>query len=514
MSNLFQHWKKDLPASLVVYLVALPLCLGVALASTGDSTKLFSGIIAGIVGGVVVGFISASRLGVSGPSPGVIAIILMAISTLGSYEGFLVSVVIAGVIQLIASFFKAGIIGFYFPSSVIKGMLASIGVILILKEIPHALGYDADFMGDDAFFQKDHHNTISELFYALNGISPGAVVISIVSLLILYVFDSPKFKQNNIIKLIPGALVVVIFSVVLNYSFKLFYPFLYLEGNHIVNLPILNNFKQLGDLIIVPDFSILSNYNVYMIGITIALVVSIETLLSVEAIDKIDPEKFKTPKNRELAAQGIGNIVSGLIGGLPVTQVIVRSSANVTSGGKSKLSTIFHGVFLLVTVIFIPHLLNLIPLASLSAILLMVGYKLSKISLYKEMFKLGKEQFIPFITTILAVLFTDLLKGILIGVVVSIFFILKKNHTNAYKKLEKVNEDGVIKIILSEQITFINKSAISNLLLNLPADSNVLLDGSKCAEIDYDVLELLHDFKKHEANKRKIALDFYQIPNI
>lgn len=514
MSNLFQYWKKDLPASLVVYLVALPLCLGVALASTGDSTKLFSGVIAGIIGGIVVGFVSGAKLGVSGPAAGLITIVATAITTIGSFEGFLVAIVLSGVIQLIASYFKAGIIGHYFPSSVIKGMLAAIGITLILKEIPHALGYDADFMGDDAFFQKDHHNTITELFYALNALSPGAIIISIVSIIILIAFDLPFMKRFGLFKLLPGALFVVLIGIGLNEIFSKYFTEFYLSGEHLVSLPISKTFKEFTSFFVFPDFSFLTNKDVYIVALTIALVGSLETLLSVEAVDKLDPEKSRTPKNRELAAQGIGNIVSGLIGGLPITQVIVRSSANVTSGGKSKLSAILHGVLLTITVIFIPRLLNLIPLASLSAILLMVGYKLSKIELYKQMYRLGIAQFLPFIITIFAVLLTDLLKGIVFGIFVAIVFILKRNHKNAYKKVDQTNEDGIIKIVLSEQITFINKGAISDLLLELPKNAIVVLDGSNCQEIDYDVLEFIHQFKVHEAEKKNITINFTGIPDL
>jgi len=513
MSTFFSTWKKDLPASLVVFLVALPLCLGIALATTGDSTKLFSGVIAGIVGGIVVASISGSRLGVSGPAAGLITIVAVAIETIGSFEGLLLAIVFSGIIQLIASYLKAGVIGYYFPSSVIKGMLAAIGITLILKEIPHALGYDVDFMGDDAFIQKDHHNTFSELFYALKVLSPGAIIISILSIVILILFDKPFLKRFGLFQLLPGALFVVLLGVGLNAFFKIYFPSYYLDGNHLVNLPVSESFNDFTSFFIFPDFSMLGNKDVYIVGLTIALVGSLETLLSVEAVDKIDPEKFVTPKNRELAAQGIGNIVSGMIGGLPITQVIVRSSANVTSGGKSKLAAIIHGVLLLLTVVLIPFYLNLIPLASLSAILLMVGYKLSKVGLYKQMYKLGNAQFLPFIVTIIAILFTDLLKGILIGILIAVLFILKRNHTNAFKKVEKINEDGVLRIVLSEQITFINKSAISELLLGLPLNTKVVIDGNNCQSIDYDVIELIHDFKEHEAIKRNIDIHLSGIPD-
>jgi len=506
MFDLFKNWKKDVPASLVVYLVALPLCLGVALASLNDVTKLSAGLLSGIIGGIVVGLISNSKLGVSGPSPGIIGIIISAISILGSFQAFLVAVVIAGILQIIAGFFKSGIIGYYFPSSVIKGMLAAIGIVLILKEIPHALGYDADFMGDDAFFQKDHHNTFTELFYAIRVLSPGAIIISVISIAILLFFDSQFVKRNSFLKLIPGALVVVLIGIFLNYIFKVSYPSFYLKGNHMVSLPVMKTLSDLGTFFSFPDFTVLSNPNVYIVGATIALVGSLETLLSVEAVDKIDPDKNHTSKNRELIAQGVGNITSGLLGGLPITQVIVRSSANVTSGGKSKLSTILHGVLLAITVLSIPKLLNLIPLASLSAILLLVGYKLTKVDLFRQMIKMGYTQFLPFVVTIIAILLTDLLKGILVGIVVAIIFILKRNYENAFRRNNLTEENGQIEIVFPEQVTFINKGNIINMLNKLPNNGKVLLDGSNCKEMDFDVLEVIQEFKDYGSKNKNINL--------
>jgi MFS superfamily sulfate permease-like transporter len=515
MKNLVSNWRHDVPASLVVFLVALPLCLGVALASTGSQPVLFSGIIAGVVGGVVVGFISNSKIGVSGPAAGLITIVATAITTLGSFEGFLVAVVLAGLIQFISGFLGAGIIGNYFPSSVIKGMLAAIGLTLILKEIPHAFGYDADFMGDEAFFQPDGHNTFSEIIIALNKTSPGAIVITLTSLLILVLFENPFLKKFAIFKLLPGALFVVVFGVILNNIFKLTYPDWYLNSKHLVELPVASNWSDFVSFLTFPDFSVLSNHHVYSIALTIALVGSLETLLSVEATDKLDPDKNHTPTNRELKAQGIGNMLSGLLGGLPVTQVIVRSSANVNAGGKSKLATILHGVLLLVCVVFIPSILNLIPLASLAGILMMVGYKLSKINLYKGMYKLGLDQFLPFIATVIGVLFTDLLKGIGIGILFSIFYILKRNYKNNYQKNEEtIGSTKIIKITLSEEVTFLNKGSLREVLTEIPANTKLLIDGSNCKQIDYDVLELIQDFKEFSAKEKNIKLETINIPDI
>lgn len=515
MYNIFKTWKQDLPASLVVFLVALPLCLGVALASTKEAPNLFSGIIAGVIGGVVVGSISGSRLGVSGPAAGLITIVASAITTIGSFEGFLVAVVLSGIIQVLAGFLKAGILGNYFPSSVIKGMLAAIGLTLILKEIPHAVGYDKDFMGDESFAQLDGHNTFSEILIALNKISPGAVVISIASILILILFDKPFMKRFSLFKILPGALFVVSLGIITNLMYKWFYPSLYLAGEHLVQLPVTKSSSDFLSLFSFPDFSFLKNPNVYITALTIALVGSLETLLSVEATDKLDPEKNLTPTNRELKAQGIGNIITGLLGGLPITQVIVRSSANIDSGGKSKLSTILHGVLLFASVLFLAPLLNQIPLASLGAILLMVGYKLSKISLYSQMYKLGWDQFIPFIVTIVSILFTDLLIGIFIGIGVSIFFILKRNYKNNYKKvIDLSTQPKTVKLVLSEEVTFLNKGSIIECFFELEQNTKLIIDGSRSKEIDYDVLELIQEFKIHGSKERNIIVETINIPEV
>jgi MFS superfamily sulfate permease-like transporter len=515
MKNFFSHWRNDLPSSLVVFLVALPLCLGVALASTGAKPILFSGIIAGVVGGVVVGFFSGSKLGVSGPAAGLITIVLAAITTLGSFESFLVAVILAGFIQLIAGFIGAGVLGNFFPSAVIKGMLAAIGLTLILKEIPHLVGYDKDFMGDESFFQFDGHNTFSDLMYATNALSPGAMIIAAISIFILVFVDKPFMKKWAVFKILPGALFVVVLGIGINLIFHYLLPDFEMKGQHLVQLPVAKSLEDFGSFFIFPDFMALKNPKVYVVALTIALVASLETLLSVEATDKLDPDKNFTPTNRELRAQGIGNIFSGLLGGLPITQVIVRSSANINSGGKSKLSTILHGFLLLICALFIPQVLNLIPFASLAAILLMVGYKLSKISLYKSMYQLGFEQFIPFISTILGVLFTDLLKGIAIGIDISIFYILRKNLRNNFQKNTISNEGREeIEIILSEEVTFLNKGGIIELIQNVPNNATLIIDGSKSKTIDYDVLELIQEFKVHGAKTKNIILKTINIPEV
>lgn len=515
MKNIFSNWRSDAPASLVVFLVALPLCLGVALASTGENPVLFSGIIAGVVGGVVVGFFSGSRLGVSGPAAGLITIVLGAIATLGSFEAFLVAVVIAGILQIIAGFFGAGVIGNYFPSSVIKGMLAAIGLTLILKEIPHLVGYDKDFMGDEAFLQTDGENTFSEIFKAFDYVSTGAIIIAILSLAVLILFDRPFMKRIALFKFVPGALIVVVMGVVLNQLFISSFPNLAMGGEHLVSLPVAESFNDIKGFFMFPDFAALTNPNVYAVAFTIALVASLESLLSVEATDKLDPEKNATPTNKELKAQGIGNVVSGMLGGLPVTQVIVRSSANINAGGQSKLSTILHGILLFLCVMLIPNVLNMIPYASLAAILMMVGYKLSSVSLYKKMYALGWDQFLPFIMTIVGVLLTDLLKGIAIGLAFAVFFILRKNYRNNYR-IEEGSENGkpLVRIQLSEEVTFLNKGSILESLYKVPADSHLIIDGSSSKTIDYDVLEVIQEFRTHTAMERNIKVTTFRIPKV
>lgn len=505
--NLFAHLKADFPAGLVVSLVALPLCLGIALASTGRPDLLFSGIIAGVIGGVVVGMLSGSPLGVSGPAAGLVVIVFTAIETLGSFEAFLLSVFLAGIIQVVAGLLRAGVIGYYFPSSVIKGMLTAIGITLLLKEIPHAFGYDEDFMGDFAFEQRDGHNTFSELYYAVRYSSAGAIIISIVSIALLILFERQFMKKFQLFKFLPGALFVVLLGIGLNTFFAASIPNLEMGGKHLVQLPVASSFSDFFSFLKFPDFSAITNPQVYIVAFTLAIVASLETLLCVEATDKLDPHKRNTPTNRELTAQGVGNMLSGLIGGLPITQVVVRSSANITSGGQTKLATIVHGTILLLSAIFIPVYMNYIPLATLAAILLMVGYKLAKPSIFRGMYQLGWDQFIPFIVTVVAILATDLLKGILIGMVVAIYYILRKNYKHSYSYSEERSASGdTITITLSEEVTFLNKGSIQHTLIHLPSNSTVIIDGSKSRNIDFDVLEIIQDFKRFTAIDKQIKV--------
>jgi MFS superfamily sulfate permease-like transporter len=504
----FATIKQDFPAGLVVFLVALPLCLGIALAS---GAPLFSGLIAGIVGGVVVAVFSGSQLAVSGPAAGLTVIVLNAITEIGSYQGFLLAVVLAGVLQIILGFAKAGTIGKYFPSSVIKGMLAAIGVILIMKQIPHALGYDADYNGDFQFIQSDSENSLTALISALNKTNLGAAIISILSLFILITWD--KLKSTKL-GMVPAPLIVVIVGIGLNMFFETTHQIFTLRDEHLVTVPVANSIGEFVTFFTLPDFSYLNQVSVYKAAFTLAIIASIETLLSIEAVDKIDPYKRDTPSNQELKAQGIGNLVSGFIGGLPLTAVIVRGAANVNAGAQSKMSAVIHGLLLLLSAIFIPKVINLIPYASLAAILLVTGYKLTKVSLYKSMFKVGADQFIPFIVTILAIVFTDLLIGISIGLAIGVFYVLKNNMQNTYTNNMKTRKDNEpIHIVLSEEVSFLNKASILQTLEDLPEGSHVIIDGSRSRFIDYDVLEVINDFKD-TAIFKNIKLELIKIKDV
>ncbi|MCH2022648.1 MAG: SulP family inorganic anion transporter [Saprospiraceae bacterium] len=501
----FKNLKHDVPASIIVFLVAVPLCLGIALAS---GAPLFSGIIAGFIGGIVAGILSGSSLGVSGPAAGLAVIVLSAIQDLGSFEVFLMAVVIGGLVQLILGFAKAGIIGYYFPSSVIKGMLSGIGIIIFLKQIPHAVGYDKDYEGSLSFQQPDGHNTISELYYMLDALNFGAISITISSLLILILWEFKFMKKIKLFQLVQAPLVVVILGVFLNLLFQGI-PGFSLANEQVVSIPVPNNIQEFKDQFTSPDFSSIIKPAVWITGITIAVVASLETLLCLEATDKLDPLKRVSPANQELKAQGVANMVSGMIGGLPITQVIVRSSTNIQSGGKTKMSAILHGIILLISAMFIPNLLNLIPLSSLAAILFMVGYKLAKPTLFKEMYSKGKTQFIPFIVTILGIVFTDLLMGIALGMVVAIFHILYNNYKKpfVFERKRDLKEDGTIVLVLAEDVTFINKASIQRTFSEIPDGTNVIIDASKSINIDYDVLEIIDEFKVN-AEFRNITVKF------
>ncbi len=492
MNKVFTHFKTDIPASIVVFFVALPLCLGIALAS---GAPLFSGLIAGIVGGIVVGSLSGSKIGVSGPAAGLAAIVLSAIVTLGNYENFLMAVVIGGFIQILLGLLKAGIIGYYFPSSVIKGMLTGIGVIIILKQIPYFFGYTANPQGDFAFVQTDGENTFSELLNMLNYIQPGPALVGFLGLAILIFWDRILSEKGKIFQILQGPLVAVVVGVIFHAVTKS-NVFWAIPSAHLVNVPVPGNLTSFLGQFSFPNFSVITNPDVWIIAFTIALVASLETLLCVEATDKLDPYKNVTPTNRELFAQGTGNIVSGLIGGLPITQVIVRSSANIQSGGRSKISAIIHGFLLLISIIVIPKLLNMIPLSVLAAILLVVGYKLAKPELFKKMYDLGWKQSIPFTVTVFGIVFIDLLYGIGLGLSVGIVVILIKSYQNSHflHKEGEETDDNKLKMTLAEEVTFFNKGAILKELDGLPANTHLILDVRKTRYLDNDIIEILEDF--------------------
>ncbi len=502
MKHLFKEIKNDLPASIIVFFVAVPLCLGIALAS---GAPLFAGIIAGIIGGIVVGTASGSPLGVSGPAAGLAVIVLTSIATLGgSWEAFLVAVVLAGIIQLILGYAKAGFIAYFFPSSVIKGMLTGIGLLIILKQIPHALGWDKDAFGDDAFFQADGQTTFTEIFRAFDFLTPGALLISAISLGILILWDVVLTKKHKIFQMIQGPLVVVVLGIAMNYFYQNGILNLSLNPEQVVRIPVPDSLSGFFSQFTFPDFSAITNIEVWKIAIVLAIVASLETLLCVEATDKMDPDKRVTPTNRELKAQGLGNVISGLIGGLPITQVIVRSSANINFGGKTKMSAILHGVFLLISALTIAGVLNMIPLASLAAILLVVGYKLAKPSLFKQMYKLGWEQFVPFTATVVAILATDLLKGITVGMIVGGFYALLHSYRNSHHMKEIItteNGQKVYHLTLAEEVSFFNKASVVNALESIPENSKVVIDCSKSVSIAYDVVELIKDYTSNAKTK-------------
>ncbi len=499
VSNPASTFFKDLSAGVVVFLVALPLCLGVALAS---NAPLFSGVLAGIIGGVVVGILSGSQASVSGPAAGLTAIVAAQIGKLGSFETFLLAVVLAGVIQIIMGVFRAGFIAAFFPTSVIKGLLAAIGVILILKQIPHVLGHDPDPEGDMSFEQPDHENTFTELWSALFDIQPGAALVGVLSIVLMIVWDRVKFLKNSGA---PAPLVVVVLGVAISLALKQAGGTWEIGPSHLVQVPVAQDFNAFLGFLQFPDFSALGNPLVYTTAITIAIVASLETLLNLEAVDKIDPQQRSSPPNRELVAQGIGNITAGLIGGIPMTSVIIRSSVNINAGGKTKLSAIIHGVLLFGCVLMVPGWLNMIPLSALGAILLMTGLKLASPDLVRQMWSEGKNQFLPFVITVLAIVFTDLLVGILIGLGVSIGFILHSNMRRPLRKFMEHHVNGdVLRIELANQVSFFNRATLESTLRNVPRGGHVLIDARSTDYIDVDILDLIHDFQHDTAKARGV----------
>jgi MFS superfamily sulfate permease-like transporter len=500
----FRHLKDDIPAGVVVFLVALPLCLGIALAS---GAPLFSGLIGGLVGGLVVSWLSGSQLAVSGPAAGLTVIVFNAIETLGSFQGLLVACILAGVMQLVLGFLRAGIIGAFFPAAVIEGMLAAIGLILIIKQIPHATGYHSSYEGDESYMKETAESSFLELFDAFSGISPGSVVISVVALLILILWNTAGFKKQRWLKLIPGPLMAVIWGVGYNSFTQQFVPDWAVSNLHLVSLPVSEKATDFFNNFVLPDSSYLmhlSNPNVYIVAVTIAIIASLETLLSLEATDKLDPLKRLAPTNRELKAQGVGNIISGFLGGLPITAVIVRSAANINAGGQSRIACFTHGVFLLLSVMFFAHYLNTIPLACLAAILLNTGYKLANPVLFKKFYQKGMSQFLPFVITVVAILITDLLKGMAIGMIVGLFFVIKANYQAAIT----LTQDGSHYLLsLNKDVSFLNKALLRKFILKIPEKSTVTIDASKATFIDYDIFETIENFLSTASDDNIIIID-------
>lgn len=502
--NLFMKSKNisyDLKAGIVVFLVALPLCLGIAMAC---KVPLFAGLLAGVIGGIVVTVFSGSTLSVSGPAAGLTSIVIASVASLGSFPVFLAAVLFAGLFQLVLGLLKAGSIGNYIPNSVIKGMLAGIGIILIIKQIPHLIGYDADPEGDFEFMQADGHNTFSDLLYMFNYITPGAVIVGIVSVLLLLISDRDFYKNDKILSQIPGPLLVVVFGILLNVSFSSFgESTLTITSEHLVNLPIINNLTDFKSNLTFPDYSMIGASKFWSVVITIAIVASLESLLSVEATDKLDPKKRNSNTNKELIAQGLGNTICGLVGALPVTAVIVRSSANINAGARTKLSAIFHAVLLLVSVLAIPSVLMLIPNASLAAILIMTGYKLAKPSLFKSYYHKGIDQLLPFVVTIAVMLLSDLLKGVGAGLIVAIIFIIRSNIKSSFDTADDVIDGKHHYIIkLPQHVTFFNKGFLVDYLSNVKNQSKVIVDGSINKSTDNDVKEVIQDFVDGSKDKQ------------
>lgn len=497
---MFQHIGRDLPSSIVVFLVALPLCLGIALASGAPP---LSGLIAGIVGGIVVGALSGSPLGVSGPAAGLAVIVLNGIESLPSLEVFAVAVMIGGLVQVLLGVLRAGVIGLYFPSSVIQGMLAAIGIIIFLKQLPHAVGFDEEPEGSLQFASDATHNTASDLVMMLESFQPTAIVVSLLGLALLLLWESAFMKRQSWSQFLPASLWAVGLGVVANLLTQ--GTAWELSPDHLVQIPMIAEGESITSLWNMPDFSALGRGDVWTLGITLAVVASLETLLCVEATDKMDPHQRVTPPNRELFAQGAGNLLSGFLGGLPVTQVIVRSSANIQSGGQTKLSAVVHGFWLLLAVFVLPEVLNMIPLASLAAILLVVGYKLAKPATFVRMAKHGGRQFAPFVITVLAIVATDLLTGIGIGLAAAIVAILWDHYKRPLEGL--VRDDNVKRctLTLGREVTFLHKAGIRQALADLPEDYHVEVDARASQTLDPDVVDILEDYQK---KAQELGLDF------
>ncbi|UZR29391.1 SulP family inorganic anion transporter [Methylococcus mesophilus] len=491
------HLTQDIPAGIVVFLVALPLCLGIALAS---GAPLLSGVVAGIVGGLVVSWASGSQLSVSGPAAGLTVIVLQGIEKLGGFEHFLLALILAGLMQLALGFLRAGTIGAYFPSSVIKGMLSAIGLILITKQLPHAVGYGQDIMGEETYLPQDAEGTFSELLHAMESISPGATVVSAVAIAIMVLWESRLIRSAPLLAQIPGPLAAILWAVGFNLSMA--GSSLEIAPEHMVQLPDIRGFEDLAGRLVFPDFSRIMDPAVYAVAFTIAVIASLETLLSLEAVDKLDPLRRVAPTNRELKAQGAGNLLAGLLGGLPITAVIVRSSANINAGGRTKVACFIHGLLLLLSVGFLARYLNHIPLAALAAILLMTGYKLAKPAMVVQMYRKGATQFIPFAVTVMAILATDLLKGIAVGVACGLYYVIRANFHAAISLTRHGNH---YLLRLRKDVSFLNKALLREQLDQVEPDSELIIDGTYAEFVDQDILETIEDFVEAARDDRIVV---------
>jgi MFS superfamily sulfate permease-like transporter len=490
IAHLLRYASQDTAAGFVVFLVALPLCLGIALAS---NAPLLSGIVSGIIAGLVVTWLSGSQLSVSGPAAGLTLVVMGAISKLGSFSAVLVAVFLAGLFQIILGLVRAGIVASFFPHSVIKGMLAAIGLIIILKQAPHAVGWDADFEGDESFIQiQDHENTFSEVLIAFERFEPGAIAISLAALFIMLLWNSRRFQERSFITKIPAALVGVVVGTLVNELLRMYVPawHLSLGSGHLVALT-QGDFQTLIADLATPDWTAITRSDTWTIACTLAIIASIESLLSVEATDKLDPNRRTSNSNRELIAQGTGNMLCGMFGGLPITSVIVRSSANVYAGGRTKLSSFVHGVLLFVAVISIPGLLNKIPLAALAVVLIQIGWKLVSFKVVRNVFNEGLEQSLPFVVTVMAIILTDLLSGVLIGLVVGIVIVVRMNHHSA---ISLVSEGKDFLVRFSKDVSFAQKASLKEMLAGIPRGSSVTIDGTGAQYIDHDIVEVVQDF--------------------
>lgn len=497
---------KDIPAGIVVFLVALPLCLGIALAS---GAPLFSGVIGGIIGGLIVSILSGSELSVSGPAAGLASVVAASIASLGSFETFLVAVVLSGGIQIVIAAIRAGSLGNFIPHSVIKGMLAAIGITIILKQIPHAVGYDHGFTDEEkAFAGMQWLDIFLDPIRAfdLDIIQPGAVLISIVCLSVLLLWDTDRLRKMPWTRIVPGALVIVILGAVLNQMFGLWSPnwMLTAADGHLVALPVPSSLSSFLLEFRTPNFQALNNAEVWTTAVTIAAIGSIESVLSIEASDKMDPERRISDVNRELFGQGIGNILSGLLGGLPVTSVIVRSSANIYAGARTRTSSFFHGILLCLAVVSIPWVLNLIPLACLACVLLVVGYKLSSVRLIRSMWKEGISQFLPFIVTCVVVVVTDILMGVAVGLIISTFFVIRSYHRVS---ITLVNDGNTYLLRFNKDLTFVQKASLKSALTAIPDNSVLIINGTKALYIDHDIYETVEDFRQ-AAEHRNIVIEY------